>query len=292
MLDEPDAKQLPGGADIVLPVHTKHVKSETLNRRRSSDMKKLVQDALSIGQQLTRELSENYGAVDAEDGRQRARWSVIAERLYLDKRAFVAFYLIALACLYFGIFVYPYMETTPARVEEDPAMSSRALLRPAGNRLSEAASPVRPITEGGHHASAAMMGLAESVIERMRRDSEQCLTARHLGFDYDLVVLLDSSGSSGSQPRVMWNTEVSYTYGDELRAWESSDLVVGAKPSVVARPEGVTVRYLHWSFVPGDPQPVSSRTYRAKSAAETRCILHCIDVNSGQHARTFGTSEH
>lgn len=294
-----DAKQV--GIET-LPVHQRCLSHERggLKKRNSSGG---LGDLVRRGFAIQRQLSESYGTVDVEDGRQRTRLQIVVERLYLDKRAFVVFYVVALLCLYGVVFVYPNLDTSASSSSlssfssssslssslswEVPPMALRTLEENNDERLREAAPAVVPSERGGGDPGPAMMDLARRVIEQMRRDDHQCLTARHAGFDYDLLVLWHRL-EPDAVPIVMWNMEVVETYGAEVERKERASLW---GPTIsVKRPAGVVVRYMQWDFSPGIPEPISLRSYRSRDAHETRCLLHCHDLNSGRRAAMIANS--
>lgn len=118
------------------------------------------------------------------------------------------------------------------------------------------------------------------VIPRMLEKNDTCLAGRHVLMNMNFIALRKSINDQ--DVRFFFNPVVHSTFGLQTSVLECSELLPDTECRQVMRPSGLELSYVEWI---GPRQFTENKLYRSANSAEARCLFHCMDINSGQHAK-------
>lgn len=225
---------------------------------------------------------QKYTRIDGESGGV-AHWKLILNRFYWDYYGFAVFYIVCVISILLLVFLGS--QWIASRVNENRHATGKIHAHDKDpEREFFPWEPAPNVTHNAIHSKEHWKradDVTEQMLHYMDEHEHDCLTARHIIYNYNLLVLRRYVDRKFV---VMWNPEVTQMSGKITFANETSDILPG-NPVLVRhpRPSTAIVEYIDWSA----PNVATIKKYRTAIEQETRCLLHCTEVLSGRHYLLF-----
>ena len=298
-LDLPEIEQLsddyiPGvdgnsdlrGNESILPSHSgEYTVMASLAKSRKQKARisnNTLANRLKSIKEFFRRQKQKYTRIDDESGGV-AHWKLILNRFYWDYYGFAMFYILCIISIVVLVFLGSQWITS--RAQEKGHVNGKIHAHDGDpEREFFPWEPAPNVTHSDVHSKERWKradNVTEQMLHYMDEHEHDCLTARHIIYNYNLLVL---SRYIDREFVVMWNPQVTQVSGKLTFANETSDILHG-NPVIVGhpRPSTAIVEYLDWSA----PNVANVKKYRTSIDQETRCLLHCTEVLSGLHYLLF-----
>jgi len=277
-------------AYAILPTHTKEhtllheqefqIKRADIRRDRS------FKYWWSQKKQKWAEWLQSMKTIDREGGRGWTFGQEIAYRCIFRYLPFTLFYI---GCLLLILFLIGF---NPLGIGETSSNDDNTNPKALPGSLEAARKfnwwePTQRISERDLHSLEEWKKykkVTDVMLAYMRENKDDCLTARDVGYDYDVIILFRRTVNSYL---IMWNARAESTFGSMNALQEPSQIDETEKKSMsVSRPSGVHMKYTEWI---GPHSFTEDKKYRASCALETRSLLHCLEILSGDHYIRFSS---